>query len=190
MQNNSEPDEVTKILNAVSAGDSNAANQLFPLVYDELRGIAGRLFSSRKVSEKTIQPTILVHDVFMKLSRNTDIKWESRSHFFAIAAKATRDLLVDHARRHQAAKRGGNWKRLTLSGLSDLKAEENMIAILDLESALNELGGLSPRQEKIVEMRFYAGLTVEEVAAVLGISARTVMYDWRMARAWLRAKLG
>ncbi len=185
----SSADNVTRILSELRNGDSGAADRLLPIVYDELRGIAGRIFKTQRVGDNSIQPTFLVHDVFMKLAQKTDIEWESRAHFFAVAAKATRDLLVDHARRQQAAKRGGDRKRVTLSGLGDTKSAEHMIDVLDLEDALKRLGEIAPRQERIVEMRFYAGLSVEEVAKVLGLSERTVMYDWRMARAWLRTHL-
>lgn len=180
---------VTGILLAVSNGEPGAAERLLPLVYQELRNIAGRAFKNQRTDEKTIQPTILVHDVFMKLAQNTDINWENRAHFFAVAAKATRELLVDHARRRKAVKRGGNWKRIPLSELGDEKSTRDMVQLLDLEDALKELKTIAPRQEQIVEMRYFGGLSVEEVAAVLKISVRTVMYDWRMARAWLRARL-
>lgn len=189
MHSESPNDNVTLILAELRDGDSSAADRLLPIVYEELRGIAQRVFKSQRAIEKTIQPTILVHDVFMKLAQKTDIEWESRAHFFAVAAKATRDLVVDHARRRQAAKRGGGWNRMTLSGMSDGRSDTEMMDVLDLEAALVRLKEIAPRQEQIVEMRFYAGLTVEEVATVLNISERTVMYDWRMARAWLRSHL-
>jgi RNA polymerase sigma factor (TIGR02999 family) len=185
-----QPDEnVTKILSEVHSGVPGAQERLLPIVYDELRGIAGRIFNSHHAGEKSIQPTILVHDVFMKLAQNTDIDWKNRSHFFAVAAKAIRELLVDHARRQGAAKRGGGWNRITLTGIGDGQSAEKLIDVLDLEDALKRLGEITPRQERIVEMRFYAGLTVDEVADVLDVSRRTVLYDWRMARAWLRARL-
>ncbi len=183
--------DVTRILAELRDGDPEAAERLLPIVYDELHGIARRVFKSQSADEKTIQPTMFVHDVFMKLAQNTDIEWESRAHFFAVAAKATRDLLVDHTRRRQAAKRGGGWKKMTLSALDNgqTNPKAEMIDIVVLDEALKTLGTIAPRQERIVEMRFYAGLSVEEVASVLGVSPRTVMYDWRMARAWLRAHL-
>jgi RNA polymerase sigma factor (TIGR02999 family) len=159
-----------------------------PIIYKELHGIAAHLIASRRPGE-TIQPTILVHDVFMKLAQKTDTEWESRAHFLAVAAKAMRDLLVDQARRRRADKRGGDWNRITLSGLGSAEADEGFIDVLDLEEALKRLGEVDSRQERIVELRFFAGLSVEEVARVLNVSERTVMYDWRMARAWLRAQL-
>lgn len=181
---------ITRILADLRGGDPAAAERLLPVVYDELRVIAQRIFKSQRSEEKTLQPTILVHDVFMKLSQKTDMEWESRIHFFAVAAKAIRDLLVDDVRKQQAAKRGGGWKRVTLSGLDANNSNEEMIDVIDLEEALKRLGEIEPRQERIVELRFFGGLTVDEVAEVLDVSARTVMYDWRMARAWLRTHLG
>jgi RNA polymerase sigma factor (TIGR02999 family) len=181
--------DITRILSEVHGGVTGAAENLLPIVYDELRGIAGQIFKSRPTAGNSLQPTILVHDVFMKLAQKTDIDWKNRSHFYAVAAKAIRNLLVDHARRQQAAKRGGGWNRITLDGVGNGQAAAQLIDVLDLEDALKRLGELAPRQERIVEMRFFAGLTVEDVAQVLGVSERTVMNDWRMARAWLRARL-
>jgi len=182
-------DDVTRLLSDLKSGQAGAAERLLPMIYDELRSIAQRLFAAQPAGNRTIQPTILVHDVFMKLARKPDMEWESRAHFFAVAAKAMRELLVDHARKQRAAKRGGGWHRMTLSGLGASESDEGMIDVLDLEDALRRLGEVDERQERIVELRFFAGLTVEEVARVLGISERTVLYDWRMARAWLRDHL-
>lgn len=180
--------DVTQILESLSRGDSKAAEELLPIVYDELRAIAQRVFQSQHGNDKTIQPTILVHDVFMKLTGNTDTQWAGRVHFFAVAAKAIRELLVDDIRRQQAQKRGGGWNRVNLSAINDPK-NNSIIDLIDLEDALARLKEISPRQERIVELRFFGGLTVEEVADVLNVSDRTVMYDWRMARAWLRKTL-
>ena len=140
--------DITRILSQVHQGVAGASERLLPIVYDELRGIAGRIFESRRSDEVSVQPTILVHDAFMKLTQNTDIEWESRSHFFAVAAKATRELMVDHARRRKAAKRGGSWNRISLSGVHDDQAER-MIDVIDLEDALKRLGEIAPRQEQI-----------------------------------------
>ncbi len=181
-------DDVTRILGELR-NDPEAVHRLLPIIYGELHGIAKRIFGTHRARNNCIQPTILVHDVFMKLVQKTDIKWESRAHFFAVAAKASRDLLVDHARRERADKRGGDWKQTTLSGLETGSDNPTFVSIIDLEEALKQLGELAPRQEKIVEMRFFGGLSVEEVAHVLSVSERTVLYDWRMARAWLRARL-
>lgn len=179
---------VTQILADLEKGQPDAAERLFPAVRDELRALAGHFFGARQPGH-TIQPTILVDDVFMKLVGKTDTSWEGRAHFFAVAAKAMRDLLVDHARARSAQKRGGDWQRITLSGIS-ADGVDRHVDVIDLEDALARLGEVDPRQERIVELRFFAGLTVPEVANVLGVSERTVLYDWRMARAWLRDALG
>jgi RNA polymerase sigma factor (TIGR02999 family) len=182
----SSPDQdLTRLLADLRAGASGAADRLFPVIYAELHEIAMRLIASRRPG-RTLQPTMLVHDVFMRLAQQTDTAWESREHYLAVAAKAMRDLLVDQARRRRAEKRGGGWNRVTLAGLGDGEADQGVINVLDLEDALRRLGEVDPRQERIVELRFFAGLSVDEVARVLRISRRTVLYDWRMARAWLR----
>lgn len=182
--------DVTRILSHLQQGDPNAAEQLLPIVYDELRALAGHAFASQRGGH-TLQPTLLADEVFMKLVQKPDMSWEGRAHFFAVAAKAMRDLLVDYTRAKNARKRGGGWNRITLSGLSGNEVErpEDTVDLIALEEALSELGTLDPRQAQIVELRFFAGLTVEEVACLLGVSERTVLYDWRMARAWLRARL-
>jgi len=182
-------ENVTKILVEIHNGVPDAPDRLLPIVYDELRGIAGRVFKANGSEDISIQPTILVHDAFIKLTQNADIEWTSRAHFFAVAAKVTRNMLVDHARRRSAAKRGGGWNRISLAGMQDEQSAKRVIDVIDLDSALKQLGEVAPRQEQIVEMRFYAGLTVKEIAEVLGVSERTVLYDWRMARAWLRGRL-
>lgn len=181
-------DDTTRLLDALGNGDPAALDRLLPVVYRELRIIAERQVR-RQPPGQTVQPTMLVHDVFMKLAGNTSKTWEGRSHFLAVAAKAMRDLLVDSARRRLAQKRGGGLQRVTLSDVADGGAALD-IDVLDLEDALRALAALDERQAKIIELRFYAGLSVAEVADVLQVSERTVMYDWRMARAWLRDRLG
>ncbi len=190
---------VTQVLAALERGDADAAQRLFPLVHAELRALAGHFFATRRPGH-TLQPTILVNDVFMKLVQKTDVSWEGRAHFFAVAAKVMRDLLVDHARAKRAKKRGGDWQRISIVGIADGEQaasaapqvapldDSSAVDLIDLHDALARLGEIDPRQERIVELRYFAGLTVPEVAQVLGVSERTVMYDWRMARAWLRAQ--
>lgn len=182
--------DVTEILERARQGESSAVATLLPLVYGELRAL-GASFLQRQGPEHTLQPTALVHEAYLKLVGPATIEWESRAHFFAVAAKAMRQILTDHARRKKAAKRGGNEERqrVTLSGLdTPLPVEE--IDLLALEDALAKLGEIDPRQCQIVEMRFLAGLKVSEVAEVLGVSTPTVEREWRMARAWLRRELG
>ena len=180
-------DELTQILADLSRGELSARERLLPLIYQELRALAGHFFQDKPPGH-TLRPTILVHDVFMRLAGKTGMQWEGRSHFMAVAARAMRELLVDHARRKRAAKRGGGWQRISFCGIADDR-DEQQLDILDLEDALQRLGETDERQARIVELRFFAGLSVQQVAQVLGVSERTVMYDWRMARAWLRAAL-
>ncbi len=181
---------VTEVLADLQRGEPDAVERLFPVVYGELRALAGHYFSARRGGH-TLQPTLLADEVFMKLVRKTDVSWESRAHFFAVAAKAMRDLLVDHARSKRARKRGGDRQRIALTAVDadGARVEDGAIDLIDLEDALVQLGRIDPRQERIVELRFFAGLSVAETAHVLGVSERTVLYDWRMARAWLRAQL-
>ncbi|MEA1949910.1 MAG: sigma-70 family RNA polymerase sigma factor [Planctomycetota bacterium] len=178
---------ITGILNEVKQGDRSAWERLLPMVYGELHQIAEK-FLRRERSNHTLQPTALVHEAFLKLVDQSSVDWKSRAHFFAISAQAMRRILVDHARGHQAAKRGGGQKRITL--------DENLIAetgqasnLLLLEDALTKLALLDPRQAKIVELRFFGGLTVAEVAEVLQMSKRSVEREWTMVRSWLRREL-
>lgn len=179
--------KATLILEQIAEGDTAAVDRLLPMVYQELRALAGSYFR-QQVASHTLEPTALVHEAFLKLVSTTDIRWEGRSHFFAVAAKAMREILADHARRKRAEKRGGDWQRITLSRLdSDQRHDE--IDVLDLDAALKKLAELDERQARIIELRFFGGLTVEEAATVMGISPRTAEYDWRIARAWLRSEL-
>lgn len=178
------PSEVTRLLHAAGEGDRGAFDRLFPLVYDELRGLAGRQIR-REVPGHTLDATGLVHEAYLKLAVPEGVEWRDRAHFFAIAARAMRQVLVDHARRRRALKRGGEWERTTLSG-KPASLEADPEEILALDAALE---GLEPRQREVVEMRFFGGMTEEEVAEVLGVSARTVRREWVKARAWLYSAL-
>jgi len=171
----------------MSAGDRSARGALLPLVYADLRAQAEAYFRSQR-DNHTLQPTALVHEAYLRLMGNADLEWEGRSHFLAVAAMAMRNVLADHARRRRAEKRGGAWDRVTLTGLGS-DAGERAIDALDLDEALQALARIDERQARIVELRFYGGLTVEEVAHVLEVSSRTIALDWRMARAWLRNRL-
>jgi RNA polymerase sigma factor (TIGR02999 family) len=165
---------------------TTAAPDLFVAVYDELRDLAAQWFG-RQPGNHTLQPTALVHEAFVRLARD-DGTWRSRTHFFAAAATAMRQILVDHARRRLAAKRGRSWHRLQLDDLRE-HAAPLTVNITDLCEALDELDRLNHRQRQIVELRFLTGLSVAETARVMGVSPRTVKLDWRMARAWLLARL-
>jgi RNA polymerase sigma factor (TIGR02999 family) len=180
--------EVTRVLAELASGAPSAVEKLTPLVYDELRALAQSFFSHQRPNH-TLQPTALVHEAYMRLVGRSPTPWSGRAHFFATAAKVMRQLLADHARRHGAAKRGGGWGKITLDEAVSPTSTPD-IDLIALDEALNRLTKLHERQGQIVELRFLAGLTVEETAQVLGSSPRTVELDWRMARAWLRRELG
>ena len=182
------PQDVTKLLVEAARGEEPATTALLPMVYAELRALAGAYFR-RDGAGHTLQPTAVVHEAFLKLVGSETPSWESRAHFLAVASKAMRQVLTDHARRKRAAKRGGQRKRLTLSGLEGTPPAESEIDLLALEDALGKLAELAPRQARIVEMRFFAGLGTKDVAHVLGVSTRTVDREWRVARAFLRSEL-
>ncbi len=181
--------EFDDLLTAATSGDASAGTALLPLVYDELRATARRLLGPRGRNH-TLQPTALVHDAYMKLSRNRE-SWENRRHFFCVAAKAMRQVLADHAAKKGAQKRGGGWRRVTLSGelSGDPSTEAAGVDLVELDAALSELAEADPRAARVVELRFLAGLTIEEVAESMGASATTVKEDWRAARTWLRWRL-
>lgn len=178
--------QITKVLERLVGGDDEAAQQLYPRVYSELRAIAGRWFRSGS-RESTLQPTALVHEAYLHLVDQTHAGWRNRSHFFAVAAIAMRQILIQHARHRSAKKRGSQWGRVTLSAAAI--ADRGTLDLLDLDEALTELAMLHERQAKVVELRFFAELSVEEAAEVLGVSERTVKLDWRMAKAFLRGRL-
>jgi len=176
----------TQLLGRLKAGDSTAAAELMPLVYGQLRALAGAYFRGRPGAQ-TLQPTALVHEAFLRMVDQTGAEWRDRAHFCAACAVAMRQILTDHARRRRAAKRGGGWKRLTLSGEADLGP--SLVDVVALDDALRGLALRSERQARIVEYRFFGGLTVEEAACALGISVTTAEKEWRVARAWLSAQL-
>ena len=179
-------EQVTQLLGELSEGRSDAADRLLPHVYQELRALAGSFFRSQN-NDHTLQPTALVHEAYLKLVRS-DSSWNSRKHFYDIAAMAMRQLLTDYARRKGREKRGGgNAHRVTLS---DIDSEASVIDIVALDDAMTRLAALDSRQARIVELRFLAGLTVEETADVLDLSERTVKREWRAAKAWLQTQLG
>lgn len=173
---------VTRLLVRWTEGDSKALDELFPLVYDELRRLA-RSYLNRERHGHTLQSTALVHEAYMRLV-DQNVTWQSRAHFFGIAAQMMRRILVDHARAHNAAKRGDGEVKVTLDeGL--VQAGERDVNVIALDEALNNLAKLDVQQSKIVELRFFAGLSIEETSEVLDISPATVKRDWAMAKAWL-----
>jgi RNA polymerase sigma factor (TIGR02999 family) len=180
-------EDVTQVLEQIRNGDERAADKLLPLVYDEFRALA-RHYLAQERANHTLQPTALVHEAYMKLVDQSRVDWQGRSHFFAVAAQAMRRILVDHARSRQREKRGGGRARVVLDeavALSPQKDED----VIALDEALEQLAKLDPRQAKVVELRFFGGLSVEEVAHTLGVSKRTVEGDWTFARAWLSREL-
>jgi RNA polymerase sigma factor (TIGR02999 family) len=178
---------VTRLLLAWSGGDAGARDALLPLVYHELRRVARQHLRHERPGH-TLQPTALVHEAYMKLVDLRRLRWQGRAHFFAVAARLMRRILVDHARGRAAAKRGGGRRMIALQGLGEASPEPEL-DVVALDEALARLAALDPRQERIVELRFFAGLDVEETARVLGISPATVKREWRTAKAWLYREL-
>ena len=171
------------------SGDSGAAARLLPLVYDELRAVA-RSQLKRERAGHTLQPTALVHEVWLHFMKGAELDLSNRSHFLAVAGKAMRRLLVDHARTRGAAKRGGGWERITLSEQSGPTPRADVeVDVVELHDALQRLERLGERLAQVVELRFFGGLTVKETAEVLGVAPVTVEKDWTKAKAWLRREL-
>ncbi len=175
------------MLKEVSRGKDSAIDRLMPLVYDELRALAESYLAHER-PDHTLQATALVHDAYVRLVKQEEVEWQNRAHFFAVAAQAIRRILVDHARGHQRIKRGGSRQRVRLEEDVALVSERDL-DLVALDEALNRLAALNERQARIVELRFFGGLTLKEVAEIVGVSARTVDGDWSMARAWLRRAL-
>ena len=181
--------DVTCILSAIEQGDPHAAEQLLPLVYDELRKLAAQKLAQEKPGQ-TLQATALVHEAYLRLVGATDPGWDSRGHFFAAAAEAMRRILVENARRKASAKAGGGRQRLDLSD-AEPAIEGPSLDLLAMDEALTALEARDPRKAALVKLRYFAGLTIDQAAAALGISASTADNDWAYARSWLRlAMLG
>ncbi|MCB9852605.1 MAG: sigma-70 family RNA polymerase sigma factor [Phycisphaerales bacterium] len=181
--------DATQLLARVNDGDSTAANALLPLVYAQLRAIAGSYFRGEP-ADQTLQPTALVHEAYLKLVKSPESDWQSRMHFCAVAATAMRQILQDRARRRRAEKRGGDAQREPLTDQLQTPANGATLDVLTLNDALEKLEKLSPRKSRIVELRFFGGLTIEQVAKVLDVSHTTIENEWRVARAWLSRELG
>ena len=183
--------DVTGLLAAWSAGDRDALDALLPAVYAELRRQAQRALR-RERAGATLQPTALVHEAYLRLVVRPSPRWENRSHFLAVAARCMRQVLVDAARSRQAVKRGGGAWAVTLSDMDAAAASgepEVDVEVLALDAALERLAALDPMQARLVELRYFAGFTLDETAAVLGVSAATVSREWSVARRWLRREL-
>ncbi len=175
--------EVTQLLLNWSDGDKQAVDKLMPLVYDELYRLATS-YMRRESSEHTLQSTALVNEAYLKLVDQTRVNWQNRSHFFGIASQVMRRILVDYARRNLAEKRGGNAETISLDDAVIFKREKSS-EIIALDEALKSLAKIDERRQKVVELRFFGGLTFEETAEVLDVSKNTVVRDWNFAKAWL-----
>lgn len=182
------PENITQLLQQWSDGDERALDRLTPLVYDELRQQAAR-YLRRERRAHTMQTTALINEAYLRLIDAREVRWQGRAHFFGIAANLMRRILVDHARRRDAEKRGGSQIRLTLDQTIAPAAQPD-VDVLAIDEALTRLAAVDEQQAQIVELRFFSGLSVEETAAALGISPRTVKRDWSVARAWLRREIG
>ena len=188
------PGEITRLLAAARQGDGSATHRLVSLIYDELRAMARRQLRQRRPGQ-TIDTTVLVHEVYLRLVVHEDVPWKDRAHFLSVASLAMRQILVDAARRRVAKKRGGEDVRIPLEELrlgpdDEPDAETRALEVLAVDRALTSLAALNERLSKLVELRFFAGLTEEETAEVMGTSERTVRRDWRKARAYLFQALG
>jgi len=179
---------ITELLIAWSDGSREALGDLVPLVYGDLRRLAAG-YMQREAAGHVLQPTALVTEAYLRLIDQRQVKWRNRAHFFGVAANMMRRILVDQARRRRAERRGGNWERITVTGLDVAANEPNRIDVLALHESLERLAEFDSQQARIVELRYFAGLTIDEAAEVLGISEATVAREWTIAKAWLRANL-
>ena len=180
--------DVTRLLIDWRRGDKEALDRLMPVVYGELHRLA-EIYLHRERPGHTLQPTALVNEAYLRLIDQRQVEWQSRAHFFGIAAQMMRRILVDQARAHRADKRGGGLYRVTLDSSFDVE-ERRGLDLLALDEALEALAKLDPRQSRIVELRFFVGLTLEETAEVIGVSPITVRRDWNLAKAWLYREIG
>lgn len=178
--------DVTELLNRIRSGDEYAPDELLPVVYDDLRRLA-RTYFTRERPEHTLQATALVHEAYIRLVNWEQVSWQNRAHFFAVAAEVMRKVLIDHARARKAEKRDGG-ERILIEETVSITTEKP-IDLLNLEDALSALEKLDPRQAKLVELRFFGGLSIEETAYLLGVSSTTVKREWSFAKAWLQREL-
>lgn len=179
---------ITELIAELREGEERAWRSLLPLVYDELRRVAHRQLQQWGPGH-TLNTTALVHEAYIRLADGSSLSLSDRAHFFAVAARAMRYVLIDHARKHDAAKRGGAWQQVPLED-GQLRVEQRVDTLLALDAALTRLADLNERLARVVECRFFGGMTDEETAAALGVSDRTVRRDWTKARLWLYAEIG
>ena len=179
--------EITQLLAAWREGNQTALDELYPLVYDELHRLARR-YMSRERKGHTLQTTALINEAYVRLVDQRNVQWANRSHFFAISAQIMRRILIDHARRHAYAKRGGGARQVSLDETATV-INDDLAEFLRLDEALKSLAELDPRRSQVVELKYFGGLNNDEIAGVLKISKNTVIRDWNMARAWLYGQL-
>ncbi|HEY1490574.1 MAG TPA: sigma-70 family RNA polymerase sigma factor [Verrucomicrobiae bacterium] len=179
--------EVTRILQSMESGDAKGAEELLPLVYEELRKLAAAKMANES-STQTLQPTALVHEAWLRLTGNENVKWNGRAHFFGAAAEAMRRILIDNARRKRALRHGGDQKRVDLQDV-DIAEAEKEDELLDMNDALVEFAAIDKQKAELVKLRYFIGLNVEEAAAILGVSVPTANRWWVFARAWLFEKI-
>jgi RNA polymerase sigma factor (TIGR02999 family) len=179
---------ITQLLIAWGDGERGALEQLVPLVYEDLRRLAAG-YMGRETPGHALQPTALVHEAYVRLIDQRRVQWRNRAHFFGVAANMMRRILVDDARRRRAEKRGGGAERITLTGDDIAAPEQHDIDVLALHESLERLAAFDPQQERIVELRYFGGLTIEEAAEVVGVSPASVVREWTIAKAWLRADM-
>ncbi len=185
--NEAQPSEVTEILRVWNTGDGQAPTRLVPFVYDELRRLA-RCHLATERRDHTLQPTALVHEAYLRLVDQDRGQWKNRARFFAIAAQLMRRILVDYARAHSAAKRGGGAEHLSLDDV-EISLQDRAAELIALDGALAELSVIDARKSRVVELRFFGGLSVEETAETMGVNPATVRRDWTVAKAWLHRSL-
>lgn len=180
--------QITQLLNELKDGNQAALDELMPLVYDELHRQASRYLRKERQGH-TLQTTALIHEAYLKLVGFDQVEWQNRNHFFAIASTAMRQILVDHARERKREKRGGSAENLPLDEALLVSADEKSIDLIALDDALNRLVKMDERQAKVVELRYFSGLSIDETAEVLGIANSTVRLDWNLAKAWLKQEI-
>ena len=180
-------DNVTQLLIELSNGDGDAVDILLPLIYDELRKLAAN-YLRRERPDHTLQPTALVHEAYLRLVDQTRVNWQNRAHFFGVAAQIMRRLLVDHARKHNAAKRGQDFQKFSLDENID-RAVERSEELIALDDALKALAAFDPQKARMIELRYFGGLSIEETADVMGTTPTTIKRQWRFAKAWLYGEM-
>jgi RNA polymerase sigma factor (TIGR02999 family) len=182
------PSEVTQMLIELTDGNQEVVNRILPHIYDELKRLASS-YLRRERSDHTLQPTALVHEAYMKLIDQKRVRWQNRAHFFGIAAQVMRRILMDHARKHQAGKRGGEAEKLPIEEEILVVSHDRSAELVALDDALHTLAEMDEHKARIVELRYFGGLSIEETAEVMGVSVPTINRQWRMAKAWLYSQL-